>query len=138
MKEIYIPAEVDFDQSLRSGIPIRNGQDLLLTAKLIGKPTPKVSWMPLNHDIKENDFIKIKNTHSTSELLIKDTKLKHSGEYTISVSNHYGTKQMSCSVTILDRPGKVDALEVYDVTNERVRIQWNPEKRNFKTHLDYS
>ena len=77
VKELYIPAEVDFDQTLKDGITIRHGQDLLLTAKMSGKPTPKVTWMHGNHDIKVNDFVKVINTHTTSELLIKDAKLKH-------------------------------------------------------------
>jgi len=60
--------------------------------------------------------------------LIKDAKLKHAGEYTVSVSNHYGTKQITCKVNVLDKPGAVDAVEIYGITEERVRLQWQPPK----------
>jgi len=111
VKEIYIPANVAMDQTLLNGITIRNGQEISLTAKITGKPTPKVTWSHGNDDIKESDFVKVINTHSTTELIIKDSKLKNSGEYTCSVSNHYGTKHIACKVFVLDKPGPVGSIQ---------------------------
>jgi len=87
-------SNVAMDQTLLNGITIRKGQEISLTAKITGKPTPKVTWSHGNNDIKESDFVKVINTHSTTELIIKDSKLKNLCEYTCSVSNHYGTKHI--------------------------------------------
>ena len=114
------------DQTLLDGITVRHGQDLLLTARIGGKPIPRVTWSHGNNDIKESDFVKVTNTHTQSALLIKDSKLKHSGEYTCSVSNHYGNKQVSCKVNVLDKPGPVPLLK--SGVTERVRLQWQPPK----------
>jgi len=130
VKDVYIPATIEFDQTLLEGCTVRAGQDILITAKIAGKPIPRVNWMHGNADIRENDFVKITNGPMTSELLIKDSKLKHSGDYNCTVSNHYGTASLSCHIAVLDRPGAVDQVQVYGVTEERVRLQWSPPKQS--------
>ncbi|CBY41954.1 unnamed protein product, partial [Oikopleura dioica] len=129
VKDVYIPATIEFDQTLLEGCTVRAGQDILITAKIAGKPIPRVNWMHGNVDVRENDFVKITNGPTTSELLIKDSKLKHSGDYNCTVSNHYGTASLSCHIAVLDRPGAVDQVQVYGVTEERVRLQWSPPKQ---------
>merc|ERR1712178_470216 len=113
------------------GLCVRAGEDVELEAKIEGKPAPKVTWAFKGQDLRENELVKFKQTHNIAIIMVKDVSLAQAGAYTITCSNHYGTKSTDINLKVLDRPESCEGpIEINDVTSDRVRLAWKEPVNN--------
>ena len=71
---------------------IEDGSAARFDVRVLGQPTPKVSWYKDGEEITDVRFphIKVLEEENLHSILITEGKLKDAGEYKVTASNDYG------------------------------------------------
>ena len=71
---------------------IEDGSAARFDVRVLGQPTPKVSWYKDGEEITDVRFphIKVLEEENLHSILITEGKLKDAGEYKVIASNDYG------------------------------------------------
>uniref|UniRef100_H2YLF2 Titin n=1 Tax=Ciona savignyi TaxID=51511 RepID=H2YLF2_CIOSA len=136
-KEEYEPASISLDAALLDGLVVRAGEDVQLHAITEGKPVPNVTWSLNDKELRETDDIKAERTIAQATLTIKNIHLVNAGNYTVTASNHYGSKSATCRVQVLDRPGPPENIAVTDVTSSRAKLTWSAPRDDGGAHVTH-
>lgn len=77
---------------------IREGESVVLSAQIVGNPTPTVSWFKDEKPLKPASVKADSDTHTAT--IVKPKKRTHDGVYTLKAVNSEGTAQTSAVITI--------------------------------------
>ncbi|XP_076356741.1 twitchin-like [Tachypleus tridentatus] len=133
---IDVPPKIE-RRSLRP-ITIKAGQPFEYDVKIIGEPSPTVTWKLKDKLVIEGPNITITNVPYNSKLTCDKSQRKDSGIYHIVAVNQYGQDEVEVEVTVLAKPGKPEGpLEVSDVHKHGCKLQWNKPKDDGGEIIDH-
>ena len=93
-----------------------------------GKPLPSIRWEKNGSDLEESNLVTVVNSTNESIVHIRDATRKDTGQYTINLKNPAGTRALTVSLKVLDRPGPPATVTVTDVTASQAKIHWSAPK----------
>lgn len=105
---------VDFSSIPQKVVNVLAGKTLELDLPIIGRPPPICSWYFKDNKIKITDRVKIKSSGKFSKLIVSDTTIDDSGDYTLEVKNSVGVLTEVIKVIILcKRPSLISFLKPF-------------------------
>ncbi|KAK3703484.1 hypothetical protein RRG08_024788 [Elysia crispata] len=126
-------------RTVPQSIRIKVGQKFTLgPIEFVGEPSPQVSWAVKNTEpdtgqkqevvpLEPSDAISVTNVPKKSTVACTDGVRKHTGEYTITVSNKHGSDSATIDVVVLGPPARPGGpLEVKDISKDSATISWTP------------
>ncbi|XP_039610043.1 obscurin-like [Polypterus senegalus] len=103
------------------------GQEVTLSCKTLGHPTPEIRWLKEGSQIKSSTHIelttKAKDTHMLTILSAEEEDL---GSYRCVASNSCGEASTSCTLIVSDLPTSLSCPEVIQVDEDGVMLMWKP------------
>lgn len=93
--------EVDFSSIPQKVINVLAGKPLELDLPIVGRPPPVCSWYFGENKLKVTERVRIKTTGKFSKLVICDTNIDDTGDYTLEVKNTVGLIAEVIKVVIL-------------------------------------
>uniref|UniRef100_A0A671KGC4 Titin n=1 Tax=Sinocyclocheilus anshuiensis TaxID=1608454 RepID=A0A671KGC4_9TELE len=112
-------------------LTVNAGDTFTLEASILGKPVPTMQWFKGDVEVENSARAEIKNTDLKAILVVKDAIRIDGGQYTLHLTNVAGTKSVSFSVRVLDRPGPPEGpFSVSGVTCEKCSLSWLPPKHD--------
>uniref|UniRef100_H2YFC9 non-specific serine/threonine protein kinase n=1 Tax=Ciona savignyi TaxID=51511 RepID=H2YFC9_CIOSA len=107
-KDSFTPPRLDLNGNLKDTVVVKAGETITLSASIFGKPVPNATWTR-NNDSTRDD----------------------SGDYVLHLKNTAGSRAISITVKVLDRPGQpIGPLTISEVTSERCRLAWRAPENN--------
>lgn len=82
---------------------LRKSTEYFVKADISGYPNPTVKWFKEGEEVTESENVTITNSLNTSEIRISCVKRKHSGKYTITVSNSAGSSTMDVTLHVIGK-----------------------------------
>lgn len=76
---------------------IREGETVVLTTQIVGKPTPKIKWLK---DGKPLKGVTPKQDGDMNSLTLIQPTLSDSGEYSVVATNDLGTAETRANLTV--------------------------------------
>lgn len=92
--------------------------------RFVGKPLPSVQWQRNGSDLETSNLVSIINTSNDSTVHIRDASRNDSGQYAINLKNAAGSRSLTVSLKVLDRPGPPRSVTVTDVTASQAKVHW--------------
>lgn len=92
---------VDFSCIPQKVVNVLAGKTLELDLPIIGRPPPVCSWYFGDQKIKITDRVKTKSSGKFSKLIVSDTTIDDTGDYTLEVKNTVGVLTEVIKVIIL-------------------------------------
>lgn len=93
--------EVDFSTIPQKVINVLAGKTLELDLPILGRPPPVCMWYFKENRIKITDRVQHKSTGKHSKLVISNTNIDDTGDYTLEVKNAVGLISEVIKVIIL-------------------------------------
>ncbi|RUS77262.1 hypothetical protein EGW08_014976, partial [Elysia chlorotica] len=128
-RNLLLKPRID-QRTVPQGIRIKVGQKFTLgPIEFVGEPAPQVSWDVKNTvvPLEPSDVLSVSNVPKKSTVTCKDGVRKHTGEYTITVTNKHGSDSATIDVVVLGPPARPGGpLEVKDVTKDGATLTWTP------------
>merc|ERR1711972_574881 len=115
-KKLTLPS-IEISAKVLEGLTIRAGSSVTIPAIMRGLPLPTAKWMTVDGTELESDgkHFHLESDKNSTMLTIKNATRKHSGEYTLAVTNDAGTKSAVVHVSVLDKPSTpVGPLQVLE------------------------
>ncbi|CAL1540886.1 unnamed protein product, partial [Lymnaea stagnalis] len=120
-------------KTVPQNIRIKVGQKFTMgPITFVGEPNPQVTWRVKNLKQEEvplepSDVITITNKPKETTVECKEGLRKHTGEYTLTVTNKHGSDSATVNLVVLGPPGRPGGpLEVKEVTKESATVTWKP------------
>uniref|UniRef100_H2YLE9 Titin n=1 Tax=Ciona savignyi TaxID=51511 RepID=H2YLE9_CIOSA len=130
-KDSFTPPRLDLNGNLKDTVVVKAGETITLSASIFGKPVPTATWTRNNVELDNTPKTEIMDTGSTASLSIKDSTRDDSGDYVLHLKNTAGSRAISITVKVLDRPGQpIGPLTISEVTSERCRLAWRAPENN--------
>lgn len=125
----------------RSDIPktkIKVGQPLKFDVNVEGEPPPEVTWELKGAVVRPDREVSIENPDYMSNFHIQHAQRKHAGVYKITAKNSSGVDEAEVEVVILGKPSApLGPLEVSDVHEDHVNLDWQPPEDDGGTPIDH-
>ncbi|CAG2053837.1 unnamed protein product [Timema podura] len=84
-----------------ANVRVMDGEQVLFTCKVTGKPTPKVTWFHKNEPVKEaKDVFIYQDTEGVCKLAISEVFPEDAGEYTCQAINRVGETICAASLVV--------------------------------------
>lgn len=90
--------DIELPEELRKTVCLRAGSNLRLSANILGRPPPVVTWRKTGIDLQSRGYID--TTESTTTLLVEKVHRYDAGKYTIEAENPSGKKTITILVKI--------------------------------------
>ncbi|XP_074598807.1 projectin protein bent isoform X2 [Brevipalpus obovatus] len=117
------------DRTNLRDLTIHAGQNVKFDVKVIGEPTPTVTWIGNDGPIKDGPHVHIESEPNRSKFAIQGATRKDTGVYTIKAENVNGKDEAEVQITVLDKPDAPEGpLEVDDVHAEGCKLKWKKPK----------
>ncbi|RWS24197.1 twitchin-like protein, partial [Leptotrombidium deliense] len=119
------------DRSNLKNVTLKVGKGHHFDVDIIGEPPPKITWTFGDDKLKvmNDDHFKIDNVDYHSDFNLQKAERKHSGKYTITATNEYGSDSVSVDVIVIGKPGKPEGpLDIFDVHKEGCKLEWKKPK----------
>ncbi|CAF92417.1 unnamed protein product, partial [Tetraodon nigroviridis] len=131
VQEQRVMPEVDFSAIPQKVINVLAGKTLELDLPIVGRPPPVCSWYFRENRIKITDRIHFKSTGKFSKLVIHDTNIDDTGDYTLEVTNAVGLISEVIKVIILSKPDEPKGpLRFDEIDATTVTCSWDPPIRD--------
>lgn len=106
---------------------VKAGSTLKCEIPVTGRPLPKVTLAKDNVLLKSTMRFNSEVTPDSIKITLRESIAGDSGRYDITASNSSGTTKSFVNIMVLDRPsGPVGPVELFDVTEDSVSLQWLP------------
>lgn len=114
--------EPPYFQVAPSDVAVTEGNDVIITARVRGQPTPMVYWLKDRATITTAGRFTVRQSEDdTSEMRIGSAQRSDAGLYVCKVVNEYGTKQAECTVDVSASTAQAALKIVRDVKDMAVR-----------------
>ena len=126
------PPKVEMLMKLTKGeVLVRAKADIVLKAKIFGRPDPEVTWRFGEQDLFKVSRSKVKVTNEHTTVAVSNAKREDTGEYIVTVSNKVGSVDAKVKVNVLDKPGPcIGPIKLVSLNKDRCTIAWEPPKDN--------
>ena len=116
-----IPTNADF----RKNLVVKAGNSARLFVPIRGKPLPIATW---RKDSLPNlgEKTQVDSTNTSTLLLIPECSREDAGKYSLTLENSSGSVTASCSLKVLDTPGKCELFVVKEVSRNHAKLSWSP------------
>lgn len=91
---------IELDLSVKNGVVIRAGENLLIPATVTGKPYPAITWTK-DDGKPDKDRAEILTEDNNSIFSVKNVQRKDCGKYQISACNPSGIKSAWTRVEVM-------------------------------------
>ena len=121
------PPEIQCDGNMLHDRVVKAGNELVLSATILGTPEPNVKWIkndPINGDREMESKFCHKSDNGHVKLIVMDAGRAHTGRYSLIVENSIGKKQCSTYVAVLDIPSVPRDLQISEVRADGLRLRW--------------
>uniref|UniRef100_A0A8C4QZJ6 Titin n=1 Tax=Eptatretus burgeri TaxID=7764 RepID=A0A8C4QZJ6_EPTBU len=127
-KDILQPPEISLDLMCRDVYYARVGQTIKLSARVKGRPDPKITWSREGKLINKDQRTELIVDFPVVELVLKGAVRSDHGKYIITAKNSSGQATAPIIVNVLDKPGPCQHIKVSYVTKASAVVTWeNPE-----------
>ncbi|RZF42380.1 hypothetical protein LSTR_LSTR004188 [Laodelphax striatellus] len=117
------------DKRNLKNLTVREGEPILVDAKVIGEPPPDIQWTLNSKPISSYGEREIHVTPNYTKFSHQNPERKDTGTYEIVASNKYGTDTATVEITVISKPGKPEGpLEVSDVHKDGCSLKWKKPK----------
>ncbi|CAL8359672.1 unnamed protein product [Lota lota] len=128
--------EFNISNEMRKAIAVKAGSSFTLTVPFTGKPTPDVSWVKADADLRIRGLISTSN--SVTSITVEQATRDDSGKYIVKLQNAAGSASLTLNVRVLDSPGPPASITVKDVTINSVTVTWDmPENEGGASIKNY-
>ena len=118
-------------QLTKGEILVRANSDIVIKAKLSGRPSPDVTWKLGEQDLYKVSRSKIRTTYEDSLLTVSNAKRDDCGVYIVTANNKLGCAEAKVKVNVLDKPGIcVGPIKVVSLNKDRCTIAWQTPADN--------
>ena len=133
---VYLPCEVRTEERFeapeiptsahfRKNLVVKAGSSARFSVPIRGKPSPIATWR--KDDLPNlGERTQVDSTNTSTVLFIPECTREDAGKYTIMLENSCGSVTASCSIKVLDTPGKCEQLVVKDVSRNHATLTWSP------------
>ncbi|XP_051784728.1 obscurin-like [Erpetoichthys calabaricus] len=103
------------------------GQEVTLSCKTLGCPTPEIRWLKEGSQIKSSTHIELTTKAKDTQMLtILSAEEEDLGSYRCVASNSCGEASTSCTLIVSDLPTSPSCPEVIQVDEDGVMLMWKP------------
>ena len=118
------PPEILMHSDFRKNLVVKAGNSVRLFVPIRGRPEPTVKWQKEGVP-KLTDKAHVDVASSSTLLVVTECTREDAGRYTLTLENNSGTATATCSVKVLDTPGKCEQLVVKDVSRSHATLTWS-------------
>lgn len=132
------PPRASMDPKYKDIIVVNAGEHLLMDADIYGKPSPDVTWLKEGKEVEKSLRIEVKTTEKNAAITIKDVTRLDSGHYELVLKNIGGTKTISITVKVLDKPGPpTGPMKISGVMADRCILSWSEPTLDGGAHINH-
>lgn len=92
---------IDLSAIPQKSISLLAGKPIELCLPIIGRPPPVCSWYFGDAKLRTHKRVKIESTGKYSKLMVSNTKIDDTGDYTLELNNAVGSASEIIKVIIL-------------------------------------
>uniref|UniRef100_A0A673C7L0 Ig-like domain-containing protein n=1 Tax=Sphaeramia orbicularis TaxID=375764 RepID=A0A673C7L0_9TELE len=102
--EIHYSSYFVIEQVAPCDARVKEGQDVVISAKVRGQPTPMVYWLKDGVTIKTAGRFHVRQTDDgSSEMSISSAQRSDAGLYVCKITNEYGLEQTECRLEVIGK-----------------------------------
>ncbi|CAH1249635.1 HMCN1 [Branchiostoma lanceolatum] len=139
-----IPVKPKFMDKFKGTLVVEEGGTLTLTFKVVGVPTPKITWMQGDKILKPSSRIKMTTSDGDVTIVVKAVTMDEAGIYTCVAENSEGEAFCSATIKVKAKPkaespkiilrktrvtaGEGDTVRLEAIVKgEEVKVQWTQD-----------
>ncbi|XP_066264078.1 hemicentin-1-like isoform X10 [Branchiostoma lanceolatum] len=139
-----IPVKPKFMDKFKGTLVVEEGGTLTLTFKVVGVPTPKITWMQGDKVLKPSSRIKMTTSDGDVTIVVKAVTMEEAGIYTCVAENSEGEAFCSATIKVKAKPkaecpkiilkktrvtaGEGDNVRLEAIVKgEEVKVQWTQD-----------
>lgn len=108
-------------------ITVRAGEDFSIHVPYVGHPQPTAAWyandLLLGEAADERLFQQL--AVDSAAFVCKNSRRTDSGQYRVQLRNASGFDTATCTVRVLDRPGRPEQLRAEEFAGDALTLYWN-------------
>ena len=132
----FMPPKIERKQL--SDITISAGEMLKFEANIIGEPPADVVWEKDGKVLEsQGKAFQITSVPYNTKLVIRSCKRSDQGAYYVTATNSVGRDQVIVNLTILDKPGPPEDLQISGVTASGCNLKWKRPKDDGGCQISY-
>ena len=114
-------------------ITVKAGDPLRILVPFSSSPRPKVSWLKLGEELREDERIKFETNKNEAELIALKAITKDAGSYSCTLRNDLGQERVNIKVIVIDKPSQPQGpIIVSDIKADGCTLTWKPPHVSFK------
>ena len=125
---VQIKPTMKLDKKYEDTVILHAGKSTILEVPFQGYPRPEVVWNFDDRDLPKVRRLEVETTAALTCLRLKQAERSDSGDYSVRISNEYGTVTATIALVVLDKPEPPINLDASSVSESAVTISWKPPR----------